>query len=158
MLKDKYKKLKDVCNKKYSNYLNISLGKFLAILKSNNDIYYKKFLNPYGDLSYCKFRLESTPLTKCKGIYIYKINNQIKYIGRVLDSFSNRINSGYANISPKNCYIDGQATNCHLNALINGERNKVDFYIIPIDNDDEICSLERKLIKEHQPEWNIALK
>jgi hypothetical protein len=29
-----------------------------------------------------------------------------------------RISQGYGKISPKNCYLDGLATNCHLNALI----------------------------------------
>jgi hypothetical protein len=29
---------------------------------------------------------------------------------------------------------------------------------MPLEDDEEICSLERKLIKENQPEWNIALK
>lgn len=91
---------------------------------------------------------------------MYKCNEQIKYIGRVKGNFNfyQRINTGYANISPKNCYIDGQATNCHINAKINKVQNQVAFYVMPLEDDEEICLLERKLIKENQPEWNIVLK
>jgi hypothetical protein len=31
---------------------------------------------------------------------------------------SNRFNAGYGNISPRNCFKDGQETNCRLNNLI----------------------------------------
>jgi hypothetical protein len=160
LIKDKYIKLKDECYQEYKEYMDMKLGLFLIRLKQDNNLFYKKFLNPYGDQHFCKFKMEQTSLAKCKGIYMYKCNEQIKYIGRVKGNFNfyQRINAGYANISPKNCYIDGQATNCHINAIINKVQNQVAFYVMPLEDDEEICLLERKLIKENQPEWNIALK
>lgn len=160
LTEDKYIKLKDECYRIYKEYMNMKLGLFLARLKQDNDLFYKKFLNPYGDELFCKFKMEQNLLEKCKGIYMYVCNEEIKYIGRVKGNFNfyKRINSGYASISPRNCYIDGQATNCHINSIINNIGSKVTFYVMPLEDDEEICSLERKLIKENQPEWNIALK
>lgn len=160
LIKDKYIKLKDECDREYRNCMNMELGKFVNMLKEDNKSLYKKFLNPYGDQLFCKFKMEETPFLKLKGLYMYKYKEQIKYIGRVKGNFDfyQRINAGYANISPKNCYIDGQATNCHINAIINKVREQITFYIMPLEDDEIICSLERKLIEENQPDWNIALK
>lgn len=158
--KDKYIKLKYECERNYINYMCMELGKFVNMLKKDNNYLYKRFLNPYGDQLFCKFKMEETPFAKLKGLYMFKYNEQIKYIGRVKGNFNfyQRINAGYANISPKNCYIDGQATNCHINAIINKFREQVRFYIMPLEDDETICSLERILIEENQPDWNIALK
>ena len=102
--------------------------------------------------------MEQISLAKFKGLYMYKYNDQIKYIRRVKGDydFNQRINAGYASISPKNCYIDGQATNCHINSIIKKMGDQVRFYIMPLESDLEICLLESKLIKQHQPEWNIV--
>lgn len=160
LTKDKYMKLREECNEAYEEFMEMELGSFLSMLKENEVPFYKKFLNPYGDQLFCKFKMEETSFAKCKGLYLYKHNNQIKYIGRVKGNlnFYQRINAGYANISPKNCYIDGQATNCHINAIINEVGGQVKLYIMPLKDDNEICLLERKLIQENEPEWNIALK
>lgn len=160
LIKDKYIKLRAECKRAYEEYMEMELGSFLSMLKENEVPFYKKFLNPYGDQLFCKFKMEETSFAKCKGLYMYKHNNQIKYIGRVKGNlnFQQRINAGYANISPKNCYIDGQATNCHINAIINKVGGQVKLYIMPLEDDEEINLLERKLIQENKPEWNIALK
>ncbi|MDA8442416.1 MAG: hypothetical protein M0Z55_08570 [Peptococcaceae bacterium] len=158
--KVRYVKHKHVCADKYGHYLDMALGPFLHMLKINGDSFYKDFLNPYGDLTYCEFKMKDSNLSKRKGIYVFKLNGEIKYIGRVQGNltFSQRINAGYGLISPKNCYIDGQATNCHVNALINEVGDNVRLHLLPLDDDEEICSLERSLISTIQPEWNIALK
>lgn len=105
LMKDKYRKLKDECYRYYDQYMNRKLGEFLSKLKQQSNLFYKKFLNPYGDELYCKFKMENNPFEKCKGLYMYKHEENIKYIGRVKDNYNfyQRINAGYANISPKNC-------------------------------------------------------
>jgi hypothetical protein len=160
LIKDKYIKLRAECKGAYEEYMEVELGSFLSMLKENKVPFYKKFLNHYGDQLFCKFKMEETFYSKFKGLYMYKHDNKIKYIGRVKGNlnFQQRINAGYANISPKNCYIDGQATNCHINAIINEVGGQVKLYIMPLEDDEEICLLERKLIQENEPEWNIALK
>lgn len=143
----------------YYDYLDWPLGEFLSKLKSINDLVYLKFLNKYGDLSYCKFRLSDTSnhIGYQKGLYIYCLKNEIVYIGRCRDSFKKRINQGYGTIHPKNCYLDGQATNCHLNSLINSCYQDVELFVRSMNSDVEISKLEEKLIKYYEPTWNIML-
>jgi hypothetical protein len=82
----------------------------------------------------------------------------VQYIGRCNDKFGKRINQGYGRIHPKNCYIDGQATNCHLNALVAQHRPAVTFYVASLTDPSVIGELERHFIQANLPQWNIALK
>lgn len=158
--KDKYLKFVDLCEKRYSSYMEMKLGVFLGMLKEQEDSFYKHFLNDYGDSIYCKFRMVDNQFSEHKGIYVFKNNGQIKYIGRVKGehNFYQRINMGYANISPKNCYIDGQSTNCHVNSIINSCKGDVNLFILPLGSDEEIIKTERWLINLVKPDWNISLK
>jgi len=158
--KERYAKFIDRVYAHYSPYINMKLGEFLGMLKEQGDNFYKQFLNTYGDLAFCKFRMADNHFSKRKGLYLYKSEGQVKYIGRVKGdyNFHLRINTGYAYISPKNCYIDGQSTNCHINARINSLRGNIELFVLPLENDEEIDRTERLLINIIQPEWNISLK
>lgn len=134
------------------------IGTFLLKLKNQGDAFYKEFLNDCGDLEYCRFCIGDKEWLKRRGIYIYAVGNKIRYVGRCLDSFEKRVNSGYGRISPKNCFIDGQKTNCHLNNLILKNKGSVQLYASEITNTDKIKKLERCMIKECDPLWNIALR
>ena len=94
---------------------DIPLGEFLFKLKEKGDKSYLKFLNNYGNKTYSHFGIVESDVDNKKGIYSYYLNDEIQYIGITKDNFKKRINSGYGKISPKNCYKDGQSTNCHLN-------------------------------------------
>lgn len=154
----RYKKFNSIVLEKYPTFLEKNLGEFLIYLKEKNDSFYKNFLNPNGDKKYCKFRIEDRSSILKKGIYYYTFNEEVVYIGRCLDNYKKRINQGYGGISPKNCYIDGQSTNCHLNSLINLNHQKIKFYILPMEENKEIIELEKELISKLKPIWNIALK
>lgn len=153
----KHKKYQLLNSEEFNNELETPLGLFLESLKSKGNEKYKLFLNKYGDMEYCKFKISDKEIEKLKGIYFYILNDEIVYIGRCCDSFYKRINNGYGRISPKNCYKDGQQTNCHINNLINKNKDNIEFWIYPMDNVEEIKNLEIKLIKEYKPEWNVAL-
>lgn len=155
----RYSKYSEVIKCNYYNYLDWPLGEFLSKLKSINDLNYLKFLNKYGDLSYCKFRLRDTSdhIGDLKGLYIYCLKNEVVYIGRCRDSFKKRINQGYGIIHPKNCFLDGQATNCHLNSLINSCYQDIELFVRSMNSDDVISKLEEELIKCYKPKWNIML-
>ena len=88
-------------------------------------------MNKYGDNTFCHFRLNSH--LSDKGIYIWVANGEIKYLGKFNDNFKKRVNQGYGKINPKNCFVDGQATNCHLNSEINKIEN-VEFYVHKMNN------------------------
>jgi hypothetical protein len=91
-----------------------------------------------------------------KGIYCFIKDKKIKYIGRCTDNFKKRINQGYGKIHPKNCFIDGQATNCHLNSLINAAQN-VEFgiYIMSDKSQNEINEMEKLILTCNRYDWNI---
>jgi hypothetical protein len=93
-----------------------------------------------------------------RGLYLYSAAAELRYIGRCRDTFKKRINQGHGKIHPKNCYIDGQATNCHLNALITEQREGVRLWVYPMEDNSLIEEIERELIEYHSPLWNIALK
>ena len=154
----RYQKFEAYTKENYSTSLSMMLGDFLYELKLNNDIFYKEFLNKYGDLDYSRFMLSDSSQYNLKGVYFYYIDDELKYIGRCRDSMHKRVNSGYGNISPKNCYIDGQSTNCKVNALVTQKRESVKLKIYPMNDIKEIEELESQLIDELMPEWNVRKK
>lgn len=150
----KYSRLKLLFAQKYKAHLAKKLGDFLKILKKGKDSNYLCFLNKYGDNKYCKFKIDTH--LEDKGIYCYIKDDKIKYIGRCTDNFKKRINQGYGKIHPKNCFIDGQATNCHLNSIINSADNvKFGIYIMTDKSTDEIKELEKRILTCNRFEWNI---
>ena len=152
----KYKNLKSVIENE--NDIKMPTGEFLLKLKNNGNKNYLSFLNNYGDKVYSHFGISENEVFSKKGIYTYYLNDKIKYIGITKDNYQKRINNGYGNISPKNCFKDGQTTNCHLNWLISSSFNNIKFYVKVMDNIDQIMSIEKKLIQKYDPPWNIQLK
>jgi len=150
----KYKLLADRVNQNYSQELNTNLGDFLLKLKNDGDNFYKEFLNKYGDLQYSIFSLANKEQYNLKGVYFYYLNDELKYIGRCRDSMQKRVNSGYGKISPKNCFKDGQSTNCKVNALVTKHRENIELKIFAMDDKREIEELESRLILECEPVWN----
>jgi hypothetical protein len=150
----RYSSLKILFSKKYENHLEMKLGDFLKHLKESKDINYKCFLNKYGDNKFCKFSIQS--YLDQKGIYCYILNNQVKYVGRCVDNFKKRINQGYGSIHPKNCFRDGQATNCHLNSKINLSKNvQFGVFIMKNETPSEIKELEKLILTCNKYDWNI---
>jgi len=72
-------------------------------------------LNRYGAGPFCKFAIPRT--YHQSGVYLIMAGHDLKYVGETAD-LSKRFNAGYGNISPKNCFKNGQETNCRLNNLI----------------------------------------
>ena len=154
----KYQHLSDRIHKNYGTSLDEKLGVFLSRLKNTSDMLYMEFLNPYGDLKYCKFR--TGIIIEDKGLYCFKFKNNIQYIGKTVNTFSERVNNGYGNISPKNCYRDGQSTNCRINSNINllwniNSLRDLSFLICPLSNNKEIINSEKQLINKYKPNWNL---
>ena len=151
----RYQNLTSDCLTKYPGYLDFPLGKVLLQLKVSGDPFYRRFLNRYGDLAYSTFYISDPQMLRIRGVYAYCSDGEVMYIGRCKDSMRKRVNQGYGRIHPKNCYRDGQATNCHLNALITDATNDVSLWLYQMDNDREIDALEDSLIQQYTPRWNI---
>jgi hypothetical protein len=159
LLHAKYDHLAPRVLETYINSLDKRLGDFLLELKCGGDPFYLQFLNPYGDAAgFCEFRLRDSTVQMLKGLYCFTVDGNLKYIGKSTDSFGKRINQGYGRIHPKNCFRDGQATNCHLNALIASCVGQVALFVCPMLNNDEIGLAEEGLIAKENPDWNIQLR
>lgn len=151
----RYQNLSSVCVAGYPEHLDSPLGEFLVQLKVSGDPFYKRFLNRYGDLSYSTFPISDPSVLRARGVYAHYSGGDLMYIGRCKDSTRNRVNQGCGRIHPKSCFRDGQATNCHLNALITDTATDVTLWLCQLDNDRHIDVLERGLIEQYAPPWNI---
>ncbi len=151
----RYSGLRSETTRRYSKYLKTPLGTFLMGLKTRGDSFYTRFLNRYGDLKYCEFRVIDSSCLEIMGIYAYFVREDLKYLGRCRDSMKKRVNQGYGKIHPKNCYLDGQATNCRLNAKIEQAKRDVTLWLCPMESMSEIESEERNLIRTFDPPWNV---
>jgi hypothetical protein len=153
----KYIKLRRLCNNNLSE-LDKPLGAFLLDLRERGDLLYKHFLNPDGDAVFTEFSLVDSGVSRLRGLYIFKVGHEIVYVGRCLNSFGKRINQGYGKIHPKNCYLDGQSTNCRLNALVASYQTEITFYFCSLELKHEISQLESCLLLELKPRWNRQFK
>jgi len=120
-------------------------------------------LHKYGKGPFCRFRIVGNDYQEKKGLYIYLVDDEVRYIGRCLNDFSKRINCGYGNISPRNCYKGGQATNCHINYLVNQSISKgqtVRIGLYDLTDSDEIKFHESRIIREGlgtgSLSWNLV--
>ncbi|MCL2558781.1 MAG: GIY-YIG nuclease family protein, partial [Treponema sp.] len=155
---ERYSKLIPECRRNYPEKMNDKLGEFLFALKQEGDPFYKSFLNKHGDETYVKFELANSAIAGSKGLYVFSKNDEIVYVGKTKDTIGERINSGYGQISPRNCYLDGQSTNCHVNSLIAKNIRGIKFFFMELDDIKCIDDLEKELIGEYKPIWNELLK
>ena len=151
----RYRRLSVEVEGRYPNFLNEPLGTALLRIKHDGDQIYRRFLNPYGDLQYSTFSLATSEFESATGVYAYFDGNILRYIGRCRDSMKKRVNQGYGKIHPKNCYLDGQATNCRLNALISKTSETISLRMCRIEDSSEVERVESSLIQRHNPDWNI---
>jgi hypothetical protein len=153
---DRLNKIADSLKQKYNSYLHLPLGQFLIQLKNEGNLDYKLFLNKYGDNLFCNFSISN--YENDKGIYCYIVNDEIVYVGRSKKPFGKRFKD-YGRITPYNCLIDGQATNCNINSKVNQIQTlEIGFYIMNSSTDKEIEKLEIEIIeaiKDQYDLWNI---
>ena len=90
----RYALLAPLVSRDHAAHLNMSLGSFLFELKCAGNPTYKRFLNAYGDQTYCQFRMDSSALSLKKGLYCYCLEGHIVYLGRTFDPFAKRVNQG----------------------------------------------------------------
>ena len=150
----RYAGLLSVNPPEHQTALHSPLGDFLARMKAEGDLTYRRFLNKHGDLEYRTFQTADPRYLGSMGVYAYFVGDDLKYVGRCKDSMKKRINNGYGKIHPKNCYLDGQSTNCHLNALIAPLRESVSLWLCVLKA-DEVNAIELELIAQYRPAWNV---
>lgn len=105
----------------------------------------------YGNGAFCKFILPGA--TDDKGVYLMVSENQIMYVGETVE-LKRRFNAGYGNISPRNCFVGGQPTNCRINKLILNlllDDQQVEIWFCACEDH---VKLERRLKVSISPPWN----
>lgn len=108
-------------------------------------------LHKYGQGAFCKFRI-SVPRGQV-GVYALIVNGDVRYIGECED-LGKRFNMGYGNISPKNCYVGGQPTNCKINRHVLDVSKvgaRVDLFF---HSTLQRKPIEAQLIAACSPPWN----
>jgi len=103
-------------------------------------------LNAHGQGPYCKFSIDSRWMGY-SGVYGLFSKNNLLYLGRCVD-LSERFNKGYGTISPRNCFVGGQSTNCKINMMVlaqslKGDRVSLYFY----ETNDHEC-IERTILNQ----------
>lgn len=145
----------------------------IQITKHNVDIALHKNWNSarklhrFGRGPFCEFKIQDH--LDEKGLYCFLINHKVKYIGKVTgnSAFRKRFNQGYGHISPYNCYqrgnghSGGRITNCHVNCCVNQEYlsgKVIQVGFCTMNDDIVINKLEKDLINDEKPKWNIQYK
>lgn len=128
-------------------------GKFFELMPQSR---YKRYgidrLNRHGQGPFCRFRVpRDMPYS---GVYAVTVSGIISYIGECVN-FSVRWGpTQYGTISPKNCFVGGQSTNCKINSRVlkscsEGKSVKLWFH-----QTDNYKALEYELLAKINPSWN----
>ncbi len=110
-------------------------------------------LHDYGEGPFCRFRIPKH--FSGEGVYILTVDNEPFYVGKC-QHLSRRYNTGYGQISPRNCYRGGQSTNCRLNNSIYQaviQNQSVDLWFLETSNRSEIESILIQKLGTRQ-RWN----
>jgi len=123
-------------------------------------------LNRYGKGPFCRFRIRTVPSFDTLGVYVILgqfegKNEEIQYVGKCTgrtSTLSKRFNYGYGSIQPRNCFRNGQSTNCRINKLIlDSVRSgkKLSLFFHQTKDGQAATNLEAKIISIiGKPPWN----
>ena len=113
-------------------------------------------LHKYGRGPFCRFRVAQG--WQRGGVYILTNGDAPLYVGECQNVEDRWGTNGYGAISPRNCYIGGQETNCRINSLIyRGIKTgaRFDLWFHPIVGDKQTrLAVESKLVTALRPPWN----
>jgi hypothetical protein len=154
-MKDKHSKIKKIKGYNFKFICNIipeRLGDNVIGYSPKDEFsnLENKELNPYGEGTFCKFRI---PRIKECGVYCLLEGNEVVYVGETMD-LDHRFNSGYGLISSRNCFEIGQTINCKINSLIFrscSEKKNVKLYFM---KNSQRRSLKKNLMEILDPRWN----
>ena len=108
-------------------------------------------LHKYGSGAFCKFKIPNKFVES--GVYAICIDDELLYIGEC-EVLSKRFCTGYGNISPKNCYLGGQQTNCRINKLIYEQAKNGKKILLYFHETEKRKAIEKELIEKYNPVWN----
>lgn len=154
----KYVHLAKTVEAHYDWLLDKPAGTAVLELKMMGDLFYKHFLNNYGDLCFTRFIVQGKEAFLQKnGVYNIIVDNELVFTGVCARSFKERFNQHIGNVSAKGCFKDGTATHCHINARLTEiiHQRKVHFYIYPMKDKQEMIQLKNAIVRRFEPVWNL---
>lgn len=110
--------------------------------------------NRYGAGPFCRFGLHTSQ--GLEGVYALFVEQTLCYIGECTDLARRFSPAGYGYISARNCYDDGQATNCKINTNVLTAAKSGQAVTVWFHRTSDRKSLESRLISELKPAWNAA--
>lgn len=110
-------------------------------------------LHKLGDGEFCKFKLDKADTVS--GVYAWVVNGDSKpiYIGEA-NNLKRRFDMGYGIISPRNCFVGGQITNCKMNKVVleyYKQGKTIDIYFYRTNN---YKAVELELLREIKTKYN----
>ena len=118
-----------------------------------------KPLNPHGAGPFCRFMAaEQAELPQAPGVYVLTIDGAPTYVGKAHNLAQRWGPQGYGTISPANCFIGGQSTNCRINhEIFKAARADQFIQVWARQERDDPSHMETRLIRALQPPWNIQI-
>jgi hypothetical protein len=129
--------LRDPVLAKYSRYLPLKIGLFLSQLKERHDVFYREFLNPYGDEKYSMIRAEEAHDSGKSGVLLVIVNRSIYHTVDCPQSFRTTINETFGRIIPEHCYLNGDEIRCRINAVLSNNRKEAGLFMHVSENKEE---------------------
>lgn len=109
-------------------------------------------LNPNGAGPFCRFSVARG--INAPGVYVVTLAGAPVYAGKC-DNLAKRWGGmGYGAISPKNCFVGGQSTNCKINNRILRHAQAGDSLELWFHHTTDTGPAERALILDLRPQWN----
>lgn len=105
----------------------------------------------HGEGAFCRFSINTGD---GPGVYLWVVNDQIVYIGET-ENLQRRFNTGYGIISPRNCYIGGQSTNCKMNRVVLDLYEQGKIISLYFNNTKEYKRVELDLLKKINTVYNV---
>lgn len=109
-------------------------------------------LNPNGVGPFCRFSIAQG--VNAAGVYVLTLNGSPVYAGKCENLAKRWGSMGYGAISPKNCFVGGQSTNCKINNRVLRDTQAGGSLELWFHRTIDTSTAERTLILELRPEWN----
>lgn len=112
-------------------------------------------LNPYGAGPFCSFSIAWN--IKQPGVYVVTLEGTPVYAGKCDDLSKRWGGMGYGSISPKNCFIGGQSTNCKVNNHILKNSQAGQCIELWFHQTTATALVERAVVLKLNPLWNSQI-
>ncbi len=122
----------------YLRYLPLRLGPVTEELRRKNDTRYRMLLNRYGDEDFGSFAIDDEDQAKKKGILIVYLQGKLCHIAGCHAVFANLVDRSFGDITPDQCYRDGDETACRINSLVTAFRGTPVIWIHELSDDSTI--------------------